>query len=75
MPASRPSLPARGVTSKSARHARDGGSYRARRVLFGQLAVFATLGLAIFLRELPGLAREIRIWRMVGFGSGARHPR
>ncbi|MFI8850863.1 hypothetical protein ACIGW3_11875 [Streptomyces sp. NPDC053499] len=72
---SRPSLPIRGATSKSARHAASGGSCRARRVLVGQLAVFVTLGLAILLRELPGLAREIRIWRMVGFGSGSRHPR
>ncbi|MGI5347891.1 hypothetical protein ACQEU8_06800 [Streptomyces sp. CA-250714] len=48
---------------------------RARRVLIGQMTAIGVLGLAMFLRELPGLVREIRIWRMVGFRSGSRRPR
>lgn len=46
----------------------------ARRVLAGQLALAGTLVLAVLVREFPGLVREVRIWRMVGFGSGSRYP-
>ncbi|MFE0877993.1 hypothetical protein ACFW4X_24570 [Streptomyces smyrnaeus] len=56
-------------------HAAGSGPCRAKRILVGQLAVLGTIGLAMFLRELPGLRREIRIWRMIGFGTGSRHPR
>ncbi|WP_369205635.1 hypothetical protein [Streptomyces sp. PU-14G] len=47
----------------------------ARRVLFAQVAVVGALAAGILVRELPGAVREVRIWRMVGFGSGSRHPR
>ncbi|MEU5832637.1 hypothetical protein ABZ820_02970 [Streptomyces diacarni] len=47
----------------------------ARRVLFAQVAVVATLVAGILVRELPGAVREVRIWRMIGFGAGSRHPR
>lgn len=42
----------------------------AKRVLIAQAAVLGGLLLALFVRELPGLAREIRILRMAGSRSG-----
>ena len=46
----------------------------ARRVLIGQGVLVGGLLLALFVREIPGLVREIRIWRMAGSQSGSRHP-
>ncbi|WP_225834454.1 hypothetical protein [Streptomyces sp. NK08204] len=47
----------------------------ARRVLTAQ-AVFVTgAALALLIMEIPGIVREIRILRMVGFPSGSRRPR
>ncbi|MGP3987273.1 hypothetical protein [Streptomyces sp. 3N207] len=54
---------------------RHTGPCLAKRVLIGQGTVIGLLGLAMFLRELPGLVREVRIWRMIGFGAGSRRPR
>ncbi|MBO8190998.1 hypothetical protein ITI46_04700 [Streptomyces oryzae] len=54
---------------------RHTGPCTAKRILTGQIAAIGVLVLAMFLRELPGLAREIRIWRMIGFRTGSRHPR
>ncbi|MEV8565509.1 hypothetical protein AB0436_07950 [Streptomyces sp. NPDC051322] len=47
----------------------------AKRVLIAQAVLVGGLGLAILVKELPGLAREIRIWRMVDFRAGSLHPR
>ncbi|MET9857741.1 hypothetical protein ABZY93_00230 [Streptomyces smyrnaeus] len=69
------SKPSRPPVTKAAQHAPGSPPCRAKRILVGQLAVLGALGLAMFLRELPGLRREIRIWRMIGFGAGSRHPR
>ncbi|MGY1438967.1 hypothetical protein [Streptomyces reniochalinae] len=46
----------------------------ARRVLIAQVAVVGMLAAGILVRELPGAVREVRIWRMVGFRAGSRHP-
>ncbi|MBE9500185.1 hypothetical protein IHE61_25620 [Streptomyces sp. GKU 257-1] len=46
----------------------------AKRVLLGQGAVLGAVVLAMLVREFPGLVREVRIWRMIGFTSGARPP-
>lgn len=47
----------------------------ARRVLIAQAVIAGALGLVILVKEIPGLVREVRIWRMVGFRAGSRHPR
>ncbi len=46
----------------------------AKRVLMAQAVLVGGLVLTLFVKELPGLVREIRIWRMAGSGSGSRHP-
>ncbi|WP_181446536.1 hypothetical protein [Streptomyces sp. NTH33] len=46
-----------------------------KQVLVAEAAVVGGLVLALLIREMPGLVREIRIWRMVGVRSGSRHPR
>ncbi|MFE9173822.1 hypothetical protein ACFYNZ_30930 [Streptomyces kebangsaanensis] len=46
-----------------------------RQVLMAEAAVVGGLVLALLIREMPGLVREIRIWRMVGIRSGSRRPR
>lgn len=47
----------------------------ARRLLILEAILGATVVLAVLLREVPGMIREVRIWRMVGFRTGSRHPR
>lgn len=37
----------------------------AKRILIAEAALLGALGLGMLVRELPGLVREIRIWRMV----------
>ncbi|MEV0084896.1 hypothetical protein [Saccharopolyspora sp. NPDC050642] len=45
----------------------------ARKVLILQAALIGAGLAALLLRELPGLVREIRMWRMaVNFRGGAR---
>lgn len=44
----------------------------AKRVLIAQAVLAGGLLLTVFLKELPGLAREIKIWRMAGKTSGHR---
>ncbi|GAA5054904.1 hypothetical protein [Streptomyces sp. SID10815] len=39
---------------------------RAKQVLTAEAAVIGGLVLAVLVKELPGIVREIRIWRMVG---------
>ncbi|MGX4687819.1 hypothetical protein [Streptomyces sp. JNUCC 63] len=46
-----------------------------KQVMAAELAVVGGLALALLIKEMPGLVREIRIWRMVGFRPGSRHPR
>ncbi|MFR9796522.1 hypothetical protein ACL02U_11550 [Streptomyces sp. MS06] len=47
----------------------------ARRVLTAQAVLVGGAVLALLIREIPALVREIRIWRMADLGSGSRHPR
>ncbi|MEU1008659.1 hypothetical protein ACIP4Y_31805 [Streptomyces sp. NPDC088810] len=37
-----------------------------RRVLMAQAAVAGSLATALFVKELPGIVREVRIYRMTG---------
>lgn len=52
-----------------------GAGMTGKQVLLAELAVVGGLVLALLIREMPGLVREIRIWRMVGIRSGSRRPR
>jgi hypothetical protein len=47
----------------------------AKRVLIAQGVLVGGFVLALFVKELPGLAREIKILRMAGNQSGSRNPR
>jgi hypothetical protein len=47
----------------------------AQRVLLAQGVLLGAVTLALFVRELPGIAREVRIWRMSNLRSGAKRPR
>ncbi|MEU2060786.1 hypothetical protein [Streptomyces sp. NPDC013455] len=49
--------------------------WTARRVLVAEAAVVGGLVLTMLVRELPGIRREVRIWRMINLRSGARRPR
>ncbi|WP_199811579.1 hypothetical protein [Streptomyces sp. NRRL S-340] len=46
-----------------------------RQVLAAEAGVLGALVLALLAREMPGIVREVRIWRMVGLRPGCRHPR
>ncbi|MFR0357151.1 hypothetical protein [Streptomyces sediminimaris] len=46
-----------------------------QRLLVAEAAVAGALVLALFVRELPSLRRELRIWRMAGgLRAGNRYP-
>lgn len=47
----------------------------AKRVLMAEAVIIGALGLMVLAKEMPGVVREIRIWRMAGFGAGSRRPR
>lgn len=47
----------------------------AKKVLIAQAVAVTALVLGILAKEMPGMVREVRIWRMIGFRSGSRHPR
>ncbi|WP_181139158.1 hypothetical protein [Streptomyces sp. Ru72] len=47
----------------------------ARRVLMAEALIVGGLALTLLVREMPGIMREVRIWRMVAFRHGSRHPR
>ncbi|MFF0793560.1 hypothetical protein [Streptomyces spiralis] len=47
----------------------------AKRMLIAQAVMAGGLALAVLVKEMPGIVREIRIWRMVGLRAGSRHPR
>ncbi|MGW1162338.1 hypothetical protein ACWD5Q_30610 [Streptomyces sp. NPDC002513] len=45
----------------------------AKRVLIAQGLLVGAVALTLLAREMPGLIREVRIWRMVGVRAGSRH--
>ncbi|GHF71794.1 hypothetical protein GCM10010218_61280 [Streptomyces mashuensis] len=47
----------------------------AKRILLAQVALVGGAALVLLAKEMPGLVREVRIWRMAGFRAGGRHPR
>jgi len=47
----------------------------AERVLLAEAVLVGGLALALLIKEFPGLVREVKIWRMVGLPTGARHRR
>ncbi|WP_330341890.1 hypothetical protein [Streptomyces sp. NBC_00557] len=47
----------------------------AQRVLIAQGVLLGAVTLALFVQELPGIVREVRIWRMSNLRSGAKRPR
>ncbi|SFD79296.1 hypothetical protein [Streptomyces aidingensis] len=38
----------------------------ARRVLIAQIVFLTGMALALLIKEMPGMVREYRIWRMAG---------
>jgi hypothetical protein len=44
----------------------------AKRVLIAEAVIIGGLGLLVMAKEMPGVVREIRIWRMSGLGSRSR---
>ncbi|MFI9604696.1 MULTISPECIES: hypothetical protein [Streptomyces] len=42
----------------------------AKQLLAVEAALVGGLVLAVLIKEMPGLLREIRIWRMSGRGAG-----
>jgi hypothetical protein len=44
-------------------------------VLLAQGVLLGAVTLALFVQELPGIVREVRIWRMSNLRSGAKRPR
>lgn len=47
----------------------------ARRVLMAQALIVGGVALTLLVREMPGLVREVRIWRMAGLRHGSRRGR
>jgi hypothetical protein len=47
----------------------------AQRLLLAQGALLGAAALVMLVRELPGIRREVRIWRMINLRSGAKRPR
>jgi hypothetical protein len=47
----------------------------AQRILLAEMVLVGGLALVLLVREMPGVVREVRIWRMASFRAGARHPR
>ncbi|MEV5147714.1 hypothetical protein [Streptomyces sp. NPDC052727] len=47
----------------------------AQRVLIAQGVALGALTLGLLVLELPGIVREVRIWRMIKLRSGAGRPR
>ncbi|MFF4485969.1 hypothetical protein ACFY0F_05635 [Streptomyces sp. NPDC001544] len=47
----------------------------AKRVLTAEAVLLGSAVLGLLLWELPGLRREMKIWRMAGSSSGIRHRR
>ncbi|MFC3575065.1 hypothetical protein ACFOZ0_17625 [Streptomyces yaanensis] len=47
----------------------------AKRVLIAQAVLLGGAAAILLVREMPGVVREIRIFRMVGLRAGSRRPR
>ncbi|MEU8591200.1 hypothetical protein AB0C59_29975 [Streptomyces sp. NPDC048664] len=47
----------------------------ARRVLIAEAMLVTGVAAVVLLREMPGLVREVRIWRMVGLPGVTRRRR
>ncbi|KMS89113.1 MULTISPECIES: hypothetical protein [unclassified Streptomyces] len=47
----------------------------AQRVLIAQGVALGALAFGLLVLELPGIIREVRIWRMINLRSGAKRPR
>ncbi|MEU4153501.1 hypothetical protein [Streptomyces sp. NPDC026659] len=46
-----------------------------RQVLIAQAALLAGLTLVLLVKEIPGMVRELKIYRMTGgLGAGHRYP-
>ncbi|MEW2133008.1 hypothetical protein [Streptomyces sp. NPDC005435] len=46
-----------------------------RQVLIAQAALLAGLTLLLLVKEVPGMVRELKIYRMTGgLGAGRRYP-
>lgn len=43
----------------------------AKRILIAQAVLIGLAILALFVNELPGAIREVRMWRMASFRSGS----
>ncbi|MFC9467132.1 hypothetical protein [Streptomyces coelicoflavus] len=48
---------------------------RAKRILLAEAVLLGGAFLALVIAELPGVKRELRILRMVGFRRAARNAR
>lgn len=62
-------------TTEGARNMARRVRITAKRVLIAQALIVGGLAVVLMAREMPGLMREVRIWRMVGFRAGSRYPR
>lgn len=47
----------------------------AKRVLVAEAMLVAGVAAVVLLREMPGLVREVRIWRMVGLPGVTKRRR
>ena len=47
----------------------------AKRVLIAEALLVGGIAMVLLAREMPGLVREVRIWRMVGVRAGSRRSR
>nr|BFD80962.1 hypothetical protein StreXyl84_03630 [Streptomyces sp. Xyl84] len=63
-----------GGTGRAGRRT-EGAGMTGRQVLAAEAGVLGALLLVLLAREMPGIVREVRIWRMVGLRPGSRHRR
>ncbi|MEU2714347.1 hypothetical protein [Streptomyces sp. NPDC007205] len=61
-------------TRRSALSAQARAGRSAQRMLRAEAAVLGAAALVLLVRELPGIRREVRIWRMINLRSGAKRP-
>lgn len=48
---------------------------KAEWILFGEVLLVVAVVLALFLNELPGAIREVRMWQMASFRKGTGHAK
>lgn len=54
---------------------RAGTTVSGRRVLMAEAVLAGAVAVALFVRELPSLRREMRVWRIAGgLRAGHRYP-